>query len=270
MRRNASPLVPRVAVVSTRSGELAWLAPGAKSSSTRVVLDRPGHPPRTIARAVVTDLAVDDGSTLRWNAYGRNYAFYDLPRPHRPPCPRRGGYAVLAENAELRVTRRVYRGEDDIRIAVVRACVRGEGPDRVLAQADIGFGGSSVGVAGVAGTVLVLVERLVNRYDGCGGGTLFTAIEARTTRTLRETWMPWCGEDPGATYTRDAPTAVTADGVLAWLVVYDAAERLLVAGPDGTADELDRGPPGTITQLHANGEALVWAHAGEPRSADPP
>ena len=99
---------------------------------------------------------------------------------------------------------------------------------------------------------------------------MLTAIEARTTRPLRETWMPWCGEDPGAAYTDNAPTAVTADGVIAWLVVYDATERLLVAGPDGTADELDRGPPGTIVGLHADGERIAWSHGGEPRSADPP
>ncbi len=195
LRRDRSPLVPSVDVVSTDRGELAWLAPaGRDRASNRLVIDRPGRPPRALARVVATDLAVDDGFTLRWSAYGRGYGFHDLPRPHAPACRRRDGYHVLARNADVRVTQRVYHGEDDIDTAVVRACVRGEGPDRVILQAESGVSNSSdVRVTGLTGTTVDLSVTSSERHDPCIGGTRSIRIEARTGRTVSEAWTPRCG-----------------------------------------------------------------------------
>ena len=139
--------------------------------------------------------------------------------------------------------------------------MRGEGPDRPLAETTAGFGNGYVAtVAGLTGTMLAFAVTDTSRYDACAGWTVITTFDARTGLSLREVELPNCGADAPPRRWR---SAITRDGVFAWL----AADRLLVGGADGKPAELDRG---AITGLRAEGDLILWSHAGEPRAADPP
>jgi hypothetical protein len=77
---------------------------------------------------------------------------------------------------------------------IVRACARGFGPDRVLAQAESGVSWrTGVTVERLTGTVVDLALTSSERHDPCIGGTRRVSIDARTGRTLGESWTPSCG-----------------------------------------------------------------------------
>jgi hypothetical protein len=102
--------------------------------------------------------------TLAWYD-GAGYGFYDIRRPGGNDCPRRSAFREIAANDAVVVTEGAYA---DGERQVLRACVRATGRDRVIAQADNGFGnGDAVSVVGLDRHWVLIERRQFTRYDPC-------------------------------------------------------------------------------------------------------
>ena len=248
-------------VLVTARGELAWLAP-RDDFRNRIVYDPPRGRPRTVAITAAESLWLEDRITLAW--YGdAGYGFHDLRRPAGGGCPRRSAFREIAANDTVVVTEGAYA---DGERQVLRACVRATGRDRVIAQADNGFGnGNAVYVAGLDRHWVLIERSYFTRYDSCAEYGQ-RPVDARTGRRGRATGAPWCTDDSTLAGT-DQQLAVTDRCIAAWTVADGDALRLLAAAPGGGVTELDRG---AIAGLGARGTSVDWTNTGAPRSMELP
>ncbi|MCP9489194.1 MAG: hypothetical protein MSC31_04900 [Solirubrobacteraceae bacterium MAG38_C4-C5] len=143
----------------------------------------------------------------------------------------------------------------------MRACLRDTGRDRVVGQASSSFGsGSAVGGPRSDGDWIALYRDGISRYYGCE----FTEIETLNLRTDQR-GAPF--DLPGCETPRDdEPDAITDTGVLAYVAQKEGRWSVVAFAPGG--EQLDTGPPGSITNLRAEGSILRWENAGQPRSAE--
>lgn len=256
-------------VISTR-GELAWIVQTrfGIDYETRLVLQRPGRPPRILRSAVPTGLRLEDDRTLSWNTGEATIRFLELPgRAPWPGCPERSRWRPVLTTPEMIVTRASYGGPDAIEL--VRACWRANRTDPVVARIfDDGSGTTPhLDVLGADGRWLVFAESEVEwRYTqgycypprvftvdvgGGGGGGGGRSARAQTP-ACRATFAT-----PG-----DA-VAVTERGSPAWI----HGDLLLSRDAEGKAIELDRGDVGS---LRAEGSRVLWTNGGVPREAEVP
>ena len=71
----------------------------------RVVYAPPGGKARTLTTDFASELAIEDGITLRWDVGGFEFGFYELPRPPTGRCPRRSRFRTVA-NGDAVITKR--------------------------------------------------------------------------------------------------------------------------------------------------------------------
>jgi hypothetical protein len=228
-------------------GELAWT-----TLRGTLLLDR-GRGVERIAGAA-TDLAVEDGRTLRWDAALGAYALFDVRPSPGPGCPRRSAYAVVAENAEVVVTRARFRFG-----ASLRACLRASARDRPL-----GGDADDPQVRALAGPWVVLAAGAGQGGDGCRE-TLVDVVDVRTGSIARRLETCDVGGLPGRAL------VVTAAGAPAWVAADRATgeDVLRTITADGRLAVLDRAAAGAIGALRAEGEVLAWTRAGAERRARP-
>lgn len=251
-----------LAVVLTRDGTVAWVAPAAPRSN-RVRLRRSGRAGQDTAIRGIRDLRVEDRRTLRGDG-GEDFDYLDVGRPAvTGGCPSRSRFRPTVTTAEHVVSVARYPGEEDGSPRVVtRVCLRGRAVDPVVLQSgDGGFGVSDYGgVLALAGEWVVLLSVSDDsRYQQCSGSAF--ALRLTDGHRGRSFSTQNCEELPSPS------VALTASGAFAWRVDGD---RILAAAT-GPPEELDRGPAGSLTDPVAGpGEAFTWRHDGRPRSAPPP
>jgi hypothetical protein len=247
---------PRLQVVLTSRGDVAWLA------GERVVAWRRGGSLRAIARHDVTQLALEDDRTLRWRTYEDFVPrFRDLRPWPRGRCPQRARFRTVAENADVVVTLGQYGSEYPVDI--VRACVRGRSRDHIVATGydDVG-NGESVSARAVYGHWVVIATSTYDRYNGCSQ-TLVEAIVVPGLYRGRSGVFAGC-----AAADMPPPSLVVTDGgAVAW-ITRDATRSALITGGGTSLITLDAGSPNAITGLKVDGRSVRWLHDGEPRAAD--
>jgi hypothetical protein len=244
---------PRLRVVLTSRGDVAWLA------GHRIVAWRRGGSLRAIARRAAFNLALEDDRTLRWSSSRYAPHFHDLRPWPRGRCPQRSRYRTIAENAHVVVTEAFYDGEYTPQ--VVRGCLRGHNRDHVLATGQSDFGSANdVTVPALYEDWVVVAERSSSRYDNCGF-TTFYAIDPRSLFRGRSGGLSGC--DPEGP---QAPLVVTEHGAVAWIARNATRSALFTGG--GLVITLDTAGPDGITGLVAEGTGIRWLHDGEPRAAD--
>ena len=239
-------------IALTSRNQLVWLY------REKVVLKAPGQRRRVLARGASRPLTLEDDGTLVWRRSFSEAASFELaPPPQSGGCPKRAGYAPVADADGVLVTeRRLVKPAPDVRREqVVRACVRGSGRDAIAAYAfSDGFDSLTIeGVTAGAGRV-AYVTSFADRYGGCEQQV--QVLEAATLRPGRRS-LNAC--DPPAA-ARGAPFVLTTGGAPAWLAPA-APGAVRVLGIDGLEryTELDRG---AITNLRADGDEVVWDRDG--------
>lgn len=251
--------------VVTEGGTVATFSPVADSETPvvqRLVLYRGGREIREIDRGDLSYLDIEDIRTLRWVSERSSDAprhYHDLFAPPRDGagCPQRERFERILVNGAVEVTEARYGGRREI--AVLRACLRETGQDRVVGQAQTAFGsGTVVGGPRVDGDWIVIFRDDVSRYYGCEFREILT-VDLLTGRAGPEGNTD-C-ESPGT----GEPIAITDKGILAHVAQREDVSTVVAFAPETTA--LDTGPPGSITNLRADGPLLRWENAGQPRSA---
>jgi len=233
-------------VLLTATGDLAWTAGDYDEPGSGVVaVKQPGKPVRRLANVTGSRLALEDGRTLRWDDGDFLYAFADL----RPvDCRKRSRYKPWGRNERVLITLGYYYGS-----SVVRGCDLATGRDRVILQNYSDTSRSDLTFHGVIGEWAVFHQAEMWR-DGPGPAAL-TVVNARTGKSLSgftyngEAWPRYPIPLNGA------PIAVTRRGVLAY--ARDNVLWALVAR--NRFVKLDEG---VITDLRADGDALVWTRDG--------
>jgi hypothetical protein len=245
-----------VEVVLSSSGELAWLTGG------RVLFARGGGRARVVARNATDGLALEDDRTLRWFSYSEALDFFDL-RPWRGRgCPRRERYREVAASEAVVVTEAYY----DDSYHIVRACVRRNRNDPVIAQFIAIVDGDYGEVLGATGRWVAIRKLLISRYEGCVLERVvpFDAVAHERGRAAE---IPAC--DSARRPQKEEPVVVTQGGVPAWIVRTPDRSAVFATGPEpGSVVELDAAGPGGITGLVADGRLVRWLHDGVPRVAD--
>ena len=244
-----------VDVLLTDQGDVAWLS-GTYGGRTGVVaVKQPGKPTRRLSAYPADRLAIEDGRTLRWDDGDSTYEFFDL---RTRPCPSRSRYKPYARTDRVILTRGLYGDDESSGTTVVRGCDPSTGRDRVLLQNYSDFSYlSHLTLVGIDRTWAVFLQDVVER-DGAGPATLTVADVVSDRTTFAYTYNGEAAPQyppPSAA----AGFAVTEGGVLAWMTqgtLYALAKTYRIV-------TLDAG--GTITGLHAEGRAVVWAHDGTPR-----
>jgi len=246
---------PRLRVVLTSRGDLAWLA------GDRIVAWRRGGSLRAIARRYASGLALEDDRTLRW--WTGDYAphFRDLRPWPRGQCPQRSRFRTIAGNADVVVTERYYGGEYTPQI--VRGCVRGHNRDHVLAAGynDLGSG-HNVYVPALYEDWVVVAVRSFSRYDTCGF-TTFYAVDPQSLFHGRSGGYSGCDPDD----LPHAPLVITETGAVAW-IDRDPTGSALHTGAGGVLITLDTAAPDGLSGLVADGTGIRWLHDGAQRAAD--
>jgi hypothetical protein len=259
-RRRARRASPRLEVVLTTRGELAWLDPRGR------VLTAPigGRARVLVRRGARFGLALEDDRTVRWRrgGYEERLGFADLRPWEGAGCPVRSRFRPAAESPELLVTLARYLTALDTRI-VVRVCRRATGRDWVIAQSVEQVGnGTVLGVAGIAGLWVVLTDTRVSRYGPCEW-TQIQVVHVLSGFRGRDGALNRC--DPARTPSTATPLVVTERGSPAWIVRDEVRSALLTSAGNGVI-ELDSAAPDGLTGLTVEGGTLRWLHDGVPRS----
>ena len=175
--------------------------------------------------------------------------------------PRRAGLvrAGLATGPPIAPSRRTTRSgrrsapTTGGSVQVLRACVKATGEEWVVTQEDDGNGnGTSIHVLGLDRRWMLLGRASFSRSGACDGGLEVFPVDAGTRRQGRSARLPWCPEGAPVPVP-DAPVAVTARSIAAWLSGEPGDRRLIAAAPDERVVELDRGaidglrPPGRLS-----------------------
>jgi hypothetical protein len=109
-------------------------------------------------------------------------------------------------------------------------------------------------------------EAQFDRYNGRGPVEL-VVVDGRTGEprlVARTDSADGAGRPDGG-----EPIAVTDAGRLTWLQRRRTAERVVGYDADGKLVILDRGAPGTISGLRAEGDEVVWSSGGAERRVRP-
>jgi hypothetical protein len=256
---------PSLGVVLTSRGDLAWLVPASRRGGRVVTWER-GDRRRTVARTDGSDLALEDGRTLRWTKPDATMGFHDLQ--HRP-CPTRSRFEPLLTGSRVAITQATYSLYDgDIVTTVVRGCDLVTRRDLVVEQAaSVLPNTNDVAVIGVDRTWVMFAREDYARPEPCAQRWVQT-VDVATGRRSRRIVLgtPACGPPGVPTPTPGTPLAITEQGAAAWLVADAGVTRLLVA-VRGEIRELDRAA--SIADLRAAGDAVAWTADGTPRSAVP-
>jgi hypothetical protein len=259
-RRAISDLTVQV----TTRGQIAW------GNQWGLWVERRRGAARRVAPTTWGPLELEDDRTLRWGYADGEFHYHDIRPWPAGQCPSRERFRTTLVTPEVKVTRAEYgsgRLHDARGADVLRVCLRATGADPPVAQGygDLSGNNSGVGVVGVSGPWVVIVQSFTSRYT-CGVVEIHP-VRAGTGATGRRTRFDLCTP---ATPTSPAAVAVTERGVPAWLSTDDAGSRLYAIGTAGEPVLLDSGDPGTIGDLHPEHTRVAWTHAGEPRSAELP
>lgn len=252
VQRQRTRLSAHLDVLLTREGDLAWAAGTDDDSKGVVAVKQPGKRTRRLDRYGGGRLTLEDGRTLRWLSGDISYGFFDL----RPiDCRRRSRYTPFAGNARVLLTRGPYGPAHD-RATVFRGCDLATGRDRVLIQNDSNLSvASDLTLVGLDRTWAVFTQ-VENDFDGGGGSTL-TVVDVVTGRSRFA--HPENGPVNFPAPRAGAPIAVTDGGMLAWIT----GGKLYAM--TGTYDVVTLEEGGTLADLHAEGDAIVWTRDGAPR-----
>lgn len=227
---------------------VAWVA-GRHGRGGEVALARPRRPPRVLDRDAAVHLGLEDGRTLRWSGPLGYHSFFDLRQVR---CPSRSHFVREVQTERVLITRRRYPG-----MILLRGCDLATGRDAVLGEQE-----SSSGYEG--GMDVIGVDRtwvLLRYYIATVRGDVDTPTEIATADVSTGDQNPPFALN-GVAEPQAGSFAITDRGIPIWL----AGDRLLALDRKGVT-ELDRG--GTITNIHAVGNAVSWTHDGTPRSAEP-
>ncbi|RKQ90344.1 hypothetical protein C8N24_0145 [Solirubrobacter pauli] len=243
VQRQRAHVSAQLDVLLTRAGDLAWTAGSYDDPKGVVAVKQPGRRLRRLDIYTGRPLALEDGRTLRWLSGDTSYDFFDL---HPIDCRSRSRFTPYARNDRVLLTRAIYRPNHS-EVSVVRGCDLATGRDRVLIEND-----SNIGVA--SDLTLIGLDRTwaVFRQDaGDGRGwdvsTLMLAdVVTDRSPVIQRGTFPIAG----------SPFAVTDAGRGAWIV----GGTLYATGRDYDVVALDSG--GALTDLHAEGDALVWTRDG--------
>ncbi|HEX8104422.1 MAG TPA: hypothetical protein VF533_17535 [Solirubrobacteraceae bacterium] len=250
-----------------RDGSVAWTAPRGRSDV--VLLARPGRRAHRLGPEYDQYLGSEDGRTLRWER-DTKMVYHDLlPLPLRDGCPRRSRFRAVSDTPDYRVTETGYASPDTDTLVgqVIRVCVRAEHRDLVVAQGDVDLVHS---VSLLAGGWAVVWGISYDKYN-CFGEVV-ERVSLRRAATSRTSGAGGCGEGPRP----GVAQVVTPAGEVAWIDEPDPPrpygppepqEAVLRATAGKLSAVLDRGAPGAIRDLRADGETYRWTNAGEPRSA---
>jgi hypothetical protein len=229
-----------------------------------VVVQRRGDRPRTIAATLGSRLRLEDGRTLRWSNRYSTLGFFDLR--HRP-CPSRARFRPLLTSDRVAITK-AYYGDDEQGATVIRGCDLATGRDLVVAQAyEVFPEPTEVSVVGMDRTWVLVARSDYSRPEPCATRWVQTVdvVSGRRSATglLSDSS---CGGPQIAPPVPGTAFAITDRGAAAWIALDADRPRLIVA-VGGTVRELDRA--GTIADLRADAEAIIWTHDGSPRRAVP-
>lgn len=230
-------------VLLTRQGDLAWSAGTYGGPGGVVAVKQPGRRTRTLARAEGGRLALEDGRTLRWLSGDISYDFFDL---HPIDCRSRSRFTPYARTDRVLLTRAIYRPNHS-EVSVVRGCDLRTGHDRVLVQND-----SNIGVA--SDLTLIGIDRTWAVFRQDAGDGRDYAVSTVTVADVVTDRSPLIQRGPFPV--ASAPFAVTDAGRAAWIV----AGTLYGTDRDYDVVTLDSG--GVLSDLHAEGDALVWTRDG--------
>lgn len=263
LRRNPyRHMLPPLDVVLTSRGELAWLA----GWHVRVASIR-GRA-RVVARDGEHGLGLEDDRTLRWWAYEdapRTYEdetrlrFLDLRPWPRGRCPDRRRFRLVAESADLVVTRAHYDSTFlDTYVDVFRACARGTRSDPVVLESSgDSRGGDVAEVIGISDPWIAFRRELHSR-----AGCEWLTVEAVNGLTGA------AGQSATFTECESTDTAVVTErGIPAWITSTTERSAVHAAGQDGVI-ELDSAGRDGLSDLTFEGTVVRWLHDGEPRAAD--
>lgn len=252
--RGVSNDFPEVALADDGS-----IAVGVQEAWLR--LARPGGRPIPINEGFVGGLRFEDGVTLAWGTfYGKAARFVDLATPPlQDGCPARSAFREATRTERLTVS-----GTG----AAVRVCDRTTGLDPVVAAYDQSAEGNSTDVlaVGAAGPVAVVGVNENFKGQGClrSSVLVFDATAGRVVREVKGGSCAWVPAAPG-------PLVVAPSGAPAWVATprSDGSEKVdRLAAVDGeTLRELDKGPPGSITDLRPTADGVAWRSGGVEKSS---
>ncbi|CAA9489353.1 MAG: hypothetical protein AVDCRST_MAG85-1137 [uncultured Solirubrobacteraceae bacterium] len=232
-------------------------------------LARPGRRPKLLKEPYLLGLRVEDGTTLAWSTfYGEDLRYLDLERPPlRDGCPMREAF-----DERVRTDRLIVSEADN----AVRVCDRTSGRDPVVAGFDRSSEQSSldVSVVGATGAVAVVGIEQYEKGLGCYSQAV-RVFDVDAGRVTRQAGADRCGLLPspprfGVPSPR-VPTVLAPSGAPAWVVPpapYSGSRDEHLAAVDGTTlRELDKGPPGSITDLRPTADGIAWRSGGAERTA---
>jgi len=244
----------QLGVVLTRQGDLAWMSGSYDDDKGVIAVKQPGKPVRTLASNSAYRLMLEDG-TLRWDEEYTS-GFFDLRK--RDCREGRARYKPYAANDRVRLTRGIY-GSSDEGLSVIRGCDLATGRDRVLLQNYATFSYTSdLQLVGIDRTWAVFTQVQYDPRDADSWIGALTVADAAGDRTFTASYH---GSSAG-TFPPPRSAVVTDLGVAGWI-----AETVLYGLVRGKIVRLDEGA--TLEGLHAEGDALVWTHNGEPRRLVP-
>ena len=261
-RIDGGPVRPGpLTVALTTKGDVAFLV---RRSTKRFVLGAvaaSGARLGTRSGVVLTDLVIEDDTTVRYREQG-SLRWFDLRRPLvRDGCPVRSGFSPVFDTGDMLVTARRYPGS--ITTTVTRACLRSTGRDPVVAidEEEESYYFFRRALAARAGWVVV---RTANgtKYGCEYGGLIVAHADGRAERELRIPCQPSPPEDVLPPLADPGAVTVTETGTPAW--IRDG--RVLALSADNRIVELDRGD---VAALGVDGPRITWTNAGEPRTATP-
>jgi hypothetical protein len=230
----------------------------------RLVLLRGGKRLREVADDFASNLALEDGRTVRYLDAASRRHYVDLAPVPRGPfgCPVRARWERVIGDERVHVTDATYGSPDAstgfASVTVVRACLRSTGQDPVVVQTRSSTGDSqSARTLLTAGDWAVVPVLISSRGEACVA-TRYAPMNLRTGQRAPVSTVNPC----------DAAAVLTDRGALATVQLENGVAILRVRSVVGVLTELDRAAAGAITDLRAEGKTLRWENAGQPRSAE--